>query len=155
MAAPLPPEAAAVEEEAAVREAVEEELRAAVRGGAVVLGRAGACALRDEPGVLRVRLHGPLEGRIAQAARVEGVVADTARRRAPAVDRARAAYVHGLYGCGIDDPALYHLQLDSTALPLEACVELVLAAWTAFAAGVPGAGGSVPCAGAPGRDVAS
>jgi cytidylate kinase len=53
----------------------------------------------------------------------------TARQRLPEVDRARAQYVRRLYGVDIDDPDLYHLQIDSTALPLDACVSLIVAAY--------------------------
>jgi cytidylate kinase len=97
--------------------------------GAVILGRAGGAAFRDEPGVLRVRLFGPEEARIAQAARIEDVDAGTARQRLPEVDRARAQYVQRLYGVGIDDPDLYHLQIDSTVVPVDACADLIAAAY--------------------------
>ena len=122
-------------EDAEVRHGMEDELRRAVRGdGAVVLGRAGACALLHEPAVLRVRLYGPPEVRVAQAARIEGVDVTTAQRRLHEVDPARDAYVRRLYGRSADDPELYHLQVDSTVVPLDACVDLVVAAWNALAA---------------------
>src|ERR1700712_3424260 len=38
------------------RQQAEDVIRAALPAGAVILGRAGAAALREEPGVLRVRL---------------------------------------------------------------------------------------------------
>ncbi|WP_345712972.1 cytidylate kinase-like family protein [Kineococcus glutinatus] len=121
--------------DAQVRVAMEEEMCAALRGGAVVLGRAGACALQARPDVLRVRLHGPPAARVVQAARLEGVDEATAHRRIDAVDGAREAYVRRLYGCGVDDAGLYHLQLDSTVLPLQACADLVVAAWRASGLG--------------------
>lgn len=74
---------------------------------------------------------------MAQAARLEGVASPVARQRLERVDRARDAYVRRLYGCSADDPGRYHLQLDSTVLPLDACVQLVVAAWHALDA--PGA----------------
>ena len=104
-------------------------MRKALVTGAVILGRAGGAAFRDEPGVLRVRLFGPEAARIAQAARIEDVDADTARQRLPEVDRARAQYVQRLYGTDIDDPDLYHLQIDSTVVPLDACVGLIAEAY--------------------------
>lgn len=117
-------------EEDEVREAMEETLREAVRnGGAVVLGRAGACALFDEPTVLRVRLYGPREARVAQAARLEQVDVETARRRIDQVDPARDAYVQRLYRRSAEESELYHLQIDSTALSLDAVVDLIEAAF--------------------------
>ncbi len=125
-----PPEAVPPPDVAAFfREQAEVIMRKALAAGAVILGRAGGAAFREEPGVLRVRLCGPEEARIAQAARIEDVDAATARQRLPEVDRARAQYVRRLYGRDIDDPDLYHLQIDSTAVPLDACTALIAAAY--------------------------
>jgi hypothetical protein len=114
------------------REQAEAVMRAALSSGAVILGRAGGAAFRDEPGVLRVRLFGPAEARIAQAARIEDVDEPTARRRLPEVDRARAQYVRRLYRANIDEPELYHLHIDSTALPLDTCAAQIVAAYQAL-----------------------
>jgi cytidylate kinase len=125
-----PPEAFPPPDDAALfREQAAAIMRKALVTGAVILGRAGGAAFRDEPGVLRVRLFGPEEARIAQAARIEDVDADTARQRLPEVDRARAQYVQRLYGTDIDDPDLYHLQIDSTVVPLDACAGLIATAY--------------------------
>ncbi len=82
--------------------------------------------------MLRVRLFGPPEARIAQAARIESVDLLTARQRLPHVDRARAQYVRRLYCVSIDDPALYQMQIDSTAMPLHACADLITAAYRSY-----------------------
>jgi cytidylate kinase len=125
-----PPEAVPPPDDAAFfREQAEAIMRKALAAGAVILGRAGGAAFQDEPGVLRVRLFGPEEARIAQAARIEDVDVATAGQRLPEVDRARAQYVRRLYGLDIDDPDLYHLQIDSTAVPLDACTALIAAAY--------------------------
>jgi cytidylate kinase len=125
-AAPPPNEAAFF------RERAEAIMRDALASGAVILGRAGGAAFSREPGVLRVRLFGPLEARIAQAARIENVDVLTARQRQPRVDRARAQYVRRLYCVSIDDPELYHLQIDSTAVPLGTCADLIAAAYRSY-----------------------
>jgi cytidylate kinase len=125
-----PPAAVPPPDDAGIfREQAEAIMRQALTTGAVILGRAGGTAFRHEPALLRVRLFGPEEARIAQAARIEDVDAGTARHRLPEVDRARAQYVRRLYGFDIDDPDLYHLQIDSTAVPLDACVGLIAAAY--------------------------
>ena len=125
-----PPEAVPPPDDAAFfREQAEAIMRKALAAGAVILGRAGGAAFRDELGVLRVRLFGPEEARIAQAARIGDVDVATAGQRLPEVDRARAQYVRRLYGLGIDDPDLYHLQIDSTAVPLDAWAGLIAAAY--------------------------
>lgn len=107
----------------------------AERGSVVVLGRAGAVVLRDVPGAFHVRLDGPRERRVAHAAEREGVDPQLAERRCREADRARTAYVKALHRCDPADPSLYHLVIDSTAIPLGACVELIVAAHAAFAEG--------------------
>ena len=114
------------------REQAEAVMRDALVSGAVILGRAGGAAFRREADVLRVRLFGRAGARIAQAARIEGIDEDVARQRLPEVDGARAQYVRRLYGADIDDPALYHLQIDTTVLPLEASAALIVAAYRAL-----------------------
>jgi cytidylate kinase len=128
-----PPNADPAPDEAAdFRQHAEAIMRTALDAGAVILGRGGAAAFRDEPNVLRVRLFGPREARIAQAGRIENVDEKTARRLLPEVDHARAHYVRRLYGADVDDPDLFHLQLDSTALPLELCADLIATAYGSF-----------------------
>jgi cytidylate kinase len=123
------------------RDATEAVLREHARGGgAVVLGRAGAIVLRDEPGALHVRLEGPPEARIRQAMAIEGIDRETAERHLAETDKARAAYVSHFYRCDARDPAHYHLVLDSTALSLETCAELIVAAARTREQGYSGAG---------------
>lgn len=106
---------------------------AADAGGAVLLGRAAALVLGDAPGTLNVRLDGPRERRVGQAMRLEAVDEPTARRRLRESDRAHDAYARCVYGADPHDPRLYHLVLDSTAVDLTACVDLVtLAAYSRF-----------------------
>jgi cytidylate kinase len=127
--------ASPIEEAATFRARAETIMREALTRGAVILGRAGAAAFRDEPDVLRVRLFGPVERRVDQAARIEGVTVQEAAHRLPKVDAARAHYVHRLYHADIDDPNLYHVHIDSTALPPEACADLIVSAYEVFRAG--------------------
>jgi cytidylate kinase len=119
-------------EAAFFREQAEAIMREALASGAVILGRAGGAAFSKEQGVLRVRLFGSTQARIEQAARIENVDLLTARQRQPQVDRARAQYVRRLYCVSIDDPELYQLQIDSTAVPLSACADLIAAAYRSY-----------------------
>jgi Cytidylate kinase-like family len=98
--------------------------------GEVVLGRAGALVLRDHPDALHVRLDGPPERRIAQAMGLGGLEKADAERMRRESDRAREAYVRHFYGADARDPALYHLVIDSTAIPLEIVAELIAIAAT-------------------------
>jgi len=78
--------------------------------------------------VLHVMLGGPREARLRQAMRLESLDHRTAERRLDATDRARLGYVRREYGVDPEDPDLFHLRIDSTALDLETCVELIVAA---------------------------
>lgn len=94
-------------------------------GRGVILGRAAAVVLRDDPRVTHVRLDGPREARLRQAMRIQGIDRETADRRMKETDRARYQYVRALRGADARDPALYHLIIDSTVIDLEACVEVI------------------------------
>ena len=96
-------------------------------GGGVILDRAAAVVLGKDRG-FHVRLDGPAERRVAQGAVVEGISEEHARERLRAADKARAAYVRRLYRCDPADPSLYHLVIDSTAVPLDTVIELILVA---------------------------
>ena len=113
------------------RVAVTEEAlrRTADLGGAVVLGRAGVFVLRGRADTLHVRLDGPPAARCRQAVAHEGIDVRTAGVQQREADRARAAYIRQFYPRERwEDPANYHLVIDSTAISLEACVDLIAAA---------------------------
>jgi cytidylate kinase len=102
-------------------------------GGGVILGRAAAVVLGKDRG-FHVRLDGPPERRVFQGAEVEGISEEEARQRLRAADKARTAYVRRLYRCDPAEASLYHLVIDSTAIPLDTVTELILAAARAHAA---------------------
>jgi cytidylate kinase len=114
------------------REALESALRdAAAAGDVVILGRAGALALRDHPSALHVRLDGPAEARVSRAMEIQSVDEATARERLAETDRARERFVRDIYGLDPTDPGLYTLVLDGTAFTTAACVEVIAAAVSA------------------------
>jgi Cytidylate kinase-like family len=110
------------------RRETEKLIKEHARDGAVILGRAAAVILREDPTALHVRLDGPSQRRVEQAMKIEGLDRDDAERLRKDGDRAREAYVRHFYGCDARDPALYHLVIDSTRLPEETIVELLVAA---------------------------
>jgi cytidylate kinase len=95
--------------------------------GGVILGRAAAVVLGKDRG-FHVRLDGPAQRRVAQGAVIEGISEEQARERLRAADKARTAYVRRLYRADPADPALYHLMIDSTAIPLDTVIELIVTA---------------------------
>jgi len=97
-------------------------------GGAVVLGRAGAVVLASCPYALHVRLDGPPETRVRRAMALGGGEEEAVWAQLRRTDHARAAYVHHFYGVDPADPALYDLVVDTSVVPLESCVDAIVAA---------------------------
>ena len=105
-------------------------------GGGVILGRAAAVVLGKDRG-FHVRLDGPAERRVVQGAAIEGISEEQARERLRVADKARTAYVRRLYRCDPSDASMYHLVIDSTAIPLDTVIELIISAAHAHRAPVP------------------
>ena len=110
------------------RRETEKLIKEHARGGAVILGRAAAIILKDVPNALHVRLDGPPARRVEQAMAMEELSREDAERLRKSGDRAREGYVRHFYNADPRDPALYHLVIDSTALPVAAVVDVIAAA---------------------------
>jgi len=100
----------------------------AAGAGGVILGRGAAMVLGERADALHVRLDGPRERRLAAAVARSGRPTDDVRREMEAADRAREAYVRHFYRCDPASPRNYHLVIDSTALPVDTVVELIVVA---------------------------
>ena len=122
--APLPADVFSPED---FQRATEEVLLEQARTGeGVILGRASVVVLRSDPRVLRVRLDGPADERVRQAMALDrGLDREHAEQLLRQFDRTHAAYVQQFYGVDIRDMSLYHVALDSTAIGLQTCVELI------------------------------
>jgi cytidylate kinase len=124
-AASLPPEAFVQDDAFKVNsESVIQALVAT--SNCVIVGRAAAIVIGDIPTALHVRLDGSPDLRVIQGAKALNISNEESARRRLDTDRARSLYVRHFYGADWTSPALYHLVLDSTAISLEACTELVL-----------------------------
>jgi cytidylate kinase len=97
-------------------------------GGAVILGRAGVFVLKQRSDVFHVRLDGEVEARRRAAMEHEHIDYRTAARMQQDTDHARRAYVAHFYprAGSWDDPRHYQMVLDSTALSLDVCTELIV-----------------------------
>jgi cytidylate kinase len=100
----------------------------ATSSNCVIVGRAAAIVLGMSGATLHVRLDGSRPLRAVQAALALNISTEESTRRLLETDRARKLYVRHFYGADWTDPKLYHIVLDSTALRLETCTELILTA---------------------------
>ena len=110
-----------------LRRSAEAGIHGLLADGGVILGRAAAVVLGRDRG-FHVRLDGPPARRIIQGATVEGISQEQASARMQAADKARAAYVRRLYRVDPADASFYHMVIDSTAIPLNTVIELILTA---------------------------
>ena len=97
------------------------------RGNVLILGRGGQAILEGKPGVLHVRVVAPFEDRVARLQAEGGLTPAQARRVIMERDRATAEYLRTFHNIEVDDPTLYHLVVNTGALGLEGCVELIKA----------------------------
>jgi cytidylate kinase len=131
-----------LDEHAMTAERVSERVEATIvkmadETGGVVVGRGAVCVLRKHRGAFHVCLDGPRDRRLAQAMQIEGIDEEEARRRQSAVDRTRTLYMKRFYDSDLTNVRLYHLVLDSTAMPLDVCTDIVVhSAQAAWATGV-------------------
>lgn len=127
-----------LEDDADLRARAEDALSGLAEGKpGLVLGRAAAVVLRSRPRAYHVRLDGPVERRLAWAAPFEHLDLEAAKRRQAETDRARTAFVKRLYRCDPRDPALYHLVVDPTVIGVDAAIDVIKTAATAFFAYAP------------------
>jgi cytidylate kinase len=96
--------------------------------GGVILGRAAALVLAEEPQVLNVRLHGPAAARVRQAVALREIDEAAAQQELAETDAARTTYVKRFYHHDPEDPGLYHLICDSTAISLPAVIGMIVSA---------------------------
>ncbi len=108
------------------RRSTEDVLRRLAGRGGVILGRGAVMALRHDPGVLRVRLDGPAQGRILRVMSQQGIPEELARRQQRQTDRARRAYLRHFYGTDGSDHSLYNLVIDTTVLSDEQAIEQIV-----------------------------
>lgn len=111
-----------------VRSGIEATLARIALDGGVVIGRGGNIVLQDYPGALHVLLRAAREQRVARRMRIDDIDRATARSRQRHEDEARITFVKRAYGIDGNDPAQYHLVIDTSALDDDACVDLIVRA---------------------------
>jgi cytidylate kinase len=100
----------------------------AATSGGVVLGRAAALVLAGHRDALHVRLDGDRAVRVIRAAEDLNGDTEAAARLLDRTDRDREGYVRYFYRADPRDPRHYHIIIDSTAIPLDVCADLIVTA---------------------------
>jgi cytidylate kinase len=118
--AAVPPELRLVR----ITESVVNDLAAS--GRVVMVGRATPAVLSREGAAIHVKLVAPMEARVQRAIERLGVDPKEAAKRVHEVDAQRQRYHREYYDRDWNDPANYHMVLNSSALGLEGAAEVVL-----------------------------
>lgn len=122
----LPPASIAIAELVKMLDQVIE--KRAREGKVLFLGQGAQVLLRDYAGALHVRITAPLEHRVAVLQAREGLSHTAALRQIRASDRERAEYVRRFHNARWDDPALYHLVINTAFVPVSLAVDLIVTA---------------------------
>ncbi len=108
----------------------------AASGNAVIVGRGGYIILRDNPEVLRVGVVADFEDRVLTIMGREHLEHDEAERVILDRDEARALYFQRFFGIDEpDNPVLYHLVINSSAVDMEYAAAVVIEASEALRSG--------------------
>jgi cytidylate kinase len=97
-------------------------------GDTVIMGRGGQAILKDKPGVLHVRIVAPMDLRV-QRLRERGMsgISDI-KTKINQQDRAAAEYLDRFFGVKWDDPANYHLLINTGMMGVEEAAQVMVAA---------------------------
>jgi cytidylate kinase len=98
----------------------------AAEGRVVLVGRAAPAVLGTSINALHVKLVAPREFRIRLAMAAEGLDAKTAEKRMDDTDAHRARYHREHYGRDWDDPAHYHMLLNTGLLGLDGAADVIV-----------------------------
>jgi cytidylate kinase len=96
------------------------------QGDVVIVGRGGQMALRGRPDVLHVRVVAPYAVRLDWLQQERNLSEDAARAWLEASTKARTCYVRRSYGVDLNDPALYHLVINTALVELQVAADVVV-----------------------------
>jgi cytidylate kinase len=100
-------------------------LEFAEQGNVVLLGRAGQVILGKRPDTLHIRLVAPIAERITRIAQRMRISEECARAQVEASDHYRSTYLRRIYHANWDDPALYHLIINTGSLQIKQVADVI------------------------------
>lgn len=98
------------------------------KGEVIIVGRAGQALLSNHPDTFHLRVIAPLEIRIQRIVAAHGISAQAARAQILDSDRYRKNYLRDFYDIEWNDPALYHLVINTGNIELPEAAKVVCAA---------------------------
>ena len=108
-----------------IHESAQTILRLAELGNVVLVGRGAAVITRRMPNVVRVRLVGSIEQRLARVQQSERLSRDEALGFIRRTDRGRARYVKKYFGEDVADELLYDLTINTDILSRNQIVHMM------------------------------
>ena len=97
----------------------------AVHDDVLIIGRGSQAILADRSAATHVLLVAPLEHRVEVVARREELDPEAAAKRVHDSDKGRAAFHRKFFDIDVDDPALYHLVLNTARFPAEEAARVI------------------------------
>jgi cytidylate kinase len=97
-------------------------------GNVVIVGRGGQAILKDKPGVLHVRVIAPPDVRFQRVRETGMTGVSEIKAKISQTDRATAEYLERFFGITWDDPAHYHLLINTGLMAVEDAAQVIVAA---------------------------
>ncbi len=95
------------------------------QGDVLIIGRGSQVILKDLPGAFHLLVVAPVEYRIQEFARREGLEAEEAEKRMHERDKGRRAFHQKFFKVDSDDPSLYHLTLNMARYSMDEAAQLI------------------------------
>ncbi len=96
------------------------------RGNVVIVGRGGQAILREQPGVLHVRIIAPLGARALRLKERDKITMIESTNLATRKDQVAEAYLDKFFGIDWDDPLLYHLLINTGKCDLDTAARIIV-----------------------------
>ena len=96
------------------------------RESCVIVGRCADYALTDYPDCINIFIHSDMENRVKAVSKRLNITENKAKDLIQKKDKQRASYYNYYTSKKWGDSRSYHLTLDSSALGIDKCVEMIL-----------------------------
>lgn len=103
-------------------------MRAYQHGNVVIVGRGGQAILREQPGVLHVRITAPLGARVLRIKERENITIGEATDLTKGKDLAAETYLRTFFDIDWNDPFLYHITCNTGRLDIDGVAEIIVSA---------------------------